>query len=87
MASQRTFAASLGWVQVDSVLVIEVMPMGSIVNHSKFSEFIPVGEFMEVRTLTSGWLAYRIHETSIDGDIVATGYLAPWRVVQIDATT
>ena len=87
MAVQRTFSASQGWVQVDSLLTVDLVVAGGIINRSKFMEFIPVGEFMEVRILSAGWLAYRIHETSIDGDIVDTGYLPPEIVVQVVATT
>ena len=87
MAAQRTFGASQGWVQVDSVLTVDLVVAGGIINRNKFMEFIPVGEFMEVRILLAGWLAYRIHETSIDGDIVATGYLPPEIVVQVIAAT
>ncbi len=87
MAAQRTFTATQGWVQVDSLIVVEVMAMGSTINRSKFAEFIQVNEFLEVRVLSAGWLQYRIHSVSIDGEIVRTGYLADWRVVQVIAAT
>ena len=87
MAAQRTFTASQGWVEVTSLLVVEIMTNGMTINRSKFIEFIPSGFFLSARILSSGWLAYRIHEDSIDGDIISTGYLADWRVVQVLAAT
>ncbi len=87
MAAQRTFSVSQGWVAVDSLLVVEISAMGSTVNRAKFIEFIGINEFLQVRVMSAGWLQYRIHEDSIDGTIVRTGYLPDWRVVEVVATT
>lgn len=88
MAPQRTFTHSQGWVLCDSMLVIETNTMGMIVNHGKYIEFVQVNEFLEVRTGdASDYLSYRIRTGNPDGDIIRTGFLAPWRVVEVIATT
>ncbi len=87
MAAQRTFTYSQGWVLCDSMLVVEVMPMSGTINHGRFVEFVQVNEFLDVRTMSSGYIAYRIHDGNPDGEIIRTGYLAPWRVVEVIATT
>ncbi len=87
MGAQRSFSLSQGWVEIDSMLVVEVSTMGLIINRGKFVEFIGINEFVQVRGVADGWLAYRVHEDSIDGDIVRSGYLPAWRVVEVFATT
>jgi len=85
MAVQRTFTLSQGWVIVTSMLVTELNVQAGSVNPTKFMEFTEVNEYLDVRTLTSGFLAWRIHSDSHDGPLVRSGYL-PWnRVVHIEA--
>ena len=87
MAVQRTFALSQGWVQVTSMLVTELNIPASSVNPTKFMEFTVANEFLDVRTIGTGFLAWRIHSDSHDGPLVRSGYL-PWqRVVHIEAET
>ena len=88
MAVQRTFLHSQGWVQVETLYVTEVNLIAGSVNASKFMDFAEVNEFVDVRTFGgSGWLAYRVHTGSHDGEIVRTGNLPPQRVVQVVAVT
>ena len=87
MAVQRTFSLSQGWVQVTSMWVTEVNVPGMGVNPTKYQEFTVANEFLDVRTLSTGFLSWRIHSDSHDGPLVRSGYL-PWqRVVHIEAET
>ena len=86
MATQRTFASSQGWVQVETLYVTEINIPGMGINPTKFMDFAEVNEFVDVRTLdSSSWLAYRVHVDSHDGDITRSGYLPMQRVVQVVA--
>ena len=70
------------------MLVVEIAFSGMTINSGKFIEFVGVNEFLDVRLNdASGWVSYRIRAGNPDGDIIRTGYLPPWRVVQIIATT
>jgi len=84
--AQRTFARSQGWVLVDTLYVTELNTIAGSVNPTKYMDFAEVNEYVDVRTLdNSGWLAYRVHTDSHDGDIIRTGYLPANRVVQVNA--
>lgn len=88
MAAQRTFLRSQGWVQCDSVLVVEIAFNGMTINAGKFVDLAGVNEFIDVRPNDeSGWLSYRVRTDNPDGDIIRSGYLPQWRVVEVIATT